>query len=690
MAADCITSCATKILCSHGGALEYSYLRGYIQQLQIPDSVFCKILRSSGNFVIVSCGDNVPGYGLSPDSKVIAKTSVRLCKAYSTEGCRGCQDLHMCASFFNGKCKAAEARGACHYSHDLGSAHNLRVLSDNKLQNLNKAELFLLLLQNDSSLLPKICMHYNKGTGEFGNCSFKESCKKLHLCLHFLNGCCKFGPTCKRSHSIDRKTFRMLSEKGLGVLIQKLPLLYCNNYIINTQGTSKPEGKQDPEKQPDLNKQLDSTEICLFNIRNQCTFKDACINIHYSLPYKWEVFNGLFWEELPHMEHIEKAFCNPDNTTSDGTPAVDFVNMTRGSAKVRRLSTVSSVTKPAHFILTTVWAWYWRDERRVWKEYGKQLDTNQTSSVTSETIEKAFLADGNSILTFTAGKHEYTLTFKDMYQQNKAFQTQREVCRRPVFVSSKDVQRTVKGESSGTKSFPSHWDPAAVPECGYELVPVPRSSQEFKTIQNKFENTLKAVIHKIERIQNIRLWEAFEMQKQRMKLRNGGMDVEERFLFHGTTQSTLQAICEHNFDWRICGKNGTLYGKGSYFARDAKYSHHYTGSTPVRAMFVSRVLVGMFVRGETDYLLPPYKPGSTTSMYDSCVNDPGNPSIFVVFEKDQVYPEYLIYYTEVTTQQQTVPAPVASVRATQNSHHITAPTSPTSPTSSNDSKCTIL
>lgn len=47
-----------------------------------------------------------------------------------------------------------------------------------------------------------------------------------------------------------------------------------------------------------------------------------------------------------------------------------------------------------------------------------------------------------------------------------------------------------------------------------------------------------------------------------MKERNGGRDVDERLLFHGTRESLIEAICEQNFDWRVCGVNGTLYGKG--------------------------------------------------------------------------------------------------------------------------------
>lgn len=52
---------------------------------------------------------------------------------------------------------------------------------------------------------------------------------------------------------------------------------------------------------------------------------------------------------------------------------ISFLNMYCGFGKVRRLSTASSVTKPPHFILTTEWIWYWKDEYGLWKEYGKKV-----------------------------------------------------------------------------------------------------------------------------------------------------------------------------------------------------------------------------------------------------------------------------------------------------------------------------
>lgn len=50
-----------------------------------------------------------------------------------------------------------------------------------------------------------------------------------------------------------------------------------------------------------------------------------------------------------------------------------------------------------------------------------------------------------------------------------------------------------------------------------------------------------------------------------MKKANGGKDVDERSLFHGTSKNHVDAICQQNFDWRICGVHGTAYGKGNFY-----------------------------------------------------------------------------------------------------------------------------
>lgn len=123
-----------------------------------------------------------------------------------------------------------------------------------------------------------------------------------------------------------------------------------------------------------------------------------------------------------------------------------------------------------------------------------------------------------------------------------------------------------------------------------------------------------------------------------------GESVNEKSLFHGTDSiDTCYGICTNNFDFRLSGKNATMYGKGSYFATTAKYSNCYTRG-PLRLMFRARVLIGRYTKGEKDIACPPNIPGEGHKRFDSCVDDETNPTIFVVFDRNQSYPEHLIAY----------------------------------------------
>ena len=93
---------------------------------------------------------------------------------------------------------------------------------------------------------------------------------------------------------------------------------------------------------------------------------------------------------------------------------------------------------------------------------------------------------------------------------------------------------------------------------------------------------------------------------------------------------------------------GTALGKGIYFARDATMSLPYAMSGACvgnRCMYLSKVLVGQFCKGAETMSVPPPKNSSRPGiLFDSVVNDTGNPTIFVVFSDNQCYPEYLIKF----------------------------------------------
>ncbi|XP_033095938.1 protein mono-ADP-ribosyltransferase PARP12-like [Anneissia japonica] len=184
-----------------------------------------------------------------------------------------------------------------------------------------------------------------------------------------------------------------------------------------------------------------------------------------------------------------------------------------------------------------------------------------------------------------------------------------------------------------------------------------RHSEEYKKIQTLFQTTLSGVdITKLERVQNETCWDLYSRQKEVMMKKNPSKPVQERLLFHGTTPEKVEDICRDNFDFRLSGTRvGAVYGQGAYFASTSKYSDSYAEADGynVKKMFVARVLVGSYTTGTRDMRRPPYKNSSdkTKGMYDSCVDNTSNPSIFVVFDNHQVYPEYVITYSTSSANQ---------------------------------------
>ncbi|KAM6091637.1 protein mono-ADP-ribosyltransferase PARP12-like isoform 5-T9 [Theristicus caerulescens] len=247
------------------------------------------------------------------------------------------------------------------------------------------------------------------------------------------------------------------------------------------------------------------------------------------------------------------------------------------------------------------YTWYWLDDSGQWIEYGQEHPDHCSATVTSADLEKKFLADREGIVLFRAGSQKYELNFEDMVQTNLIYKTQRKVARLPKHLFSQGGQDRSQNMTLSHTVCPPQWDQSALPDIGFKLVQLSYTSQEYGKIKKLFEKTMKDYcILQLQRIQNPALWQVFQWQKEQMKKLNKSKWVDERLLFHGTSLSHVSAICEQNFDWRICGTHGTMYGKGSYFARDASYSHQCCPSSiDHHSMFVAQVVVGDFLLGET-------------------------------------------------------------------------------------------
>ena len=140
-------------------------------------------------------------------------------------------------------------------------------------------------------------------------------------------------------------------------------------------------------------------------------------------------------------------------------------------------------------------------------------------------------------------------------------------------------------------------------------------------------------------------------------------DVNEKILLHGTSWDNANSIVMHGFDHRICARG--LYGDGAYFAGAACKSHQYTCGSHTgkacaclseRTLIIARVALGDAFFASTTRQgsrRPPNRMG-TSGTYDSVVVNPGpisghhNPiqvhQEFVIFDREQAYPAYVVQY----------------------------------------------
>jgi len=129
-------------------------------------------------------------------------------------------------------------------------------------------------------------------------------------------------------------------------------------------------------------------------------------------------------------------------------------------------------------------------------------------------------------------------------------------------------------------------------------------------------------------------------------------ECNEWYLFHGTNPEAAKAICSSDFKVSRAGSNtGTLYGKGLYFAESITKADEYAKANAAGnfAVLMCRVIGGR-VR-YTDSITPDPEDLCYSCIegdFDSVLGDRektrGTYREFVLFDSEDVYPEYIIEY----------------------------------------------
>mmetsp|Transcript_73447 Transcript_73447/g.116317 ORF Transcript_73447/g.116317 Transcript_73447/m.116317 type:complete len:369 (-) Transcript_73447:53-1159(-) len=146
--------------------------------------------------------------------------------------------------------------------------------------------------------------------------------------------------------------------------------------------------------------------------------------------------------------------------------------------------------------------------------------------------------------------------------------------------------------------------------------------------------------------------EARELCGARHRLRGY---VNEWFLFHGTNESAAESICSGDFTMRLAGSaTGTMYGSGTYLAESATKADEYAQASEdgVCAMLVCRVIGGLVLYDANKTPDPDSLQQLVLKEGYHCVlgdreKARGTFKEYVVFDADQIFVEYILYYRRV-------------------------------------------
>uniref|UniRef100_H3AJI1 Poly [ADP-ribose] polymerase n=1 Tax=Latimeria chalumnae TaxID=7897 RepID=H3AJI1_LATCH len=182
-----------------------------------------------------------------------------------------------------------------------------------------------------------------------------------------------------------------------------------------------------------------------------------------------------------------------------------------------------------------------------------------------------------------------------------------------------------------------------------ESVNVDETSEEFREIVKDFYDTLEDQHNKIRiiKVQLViqmdvcsRLEAQLTSKLKNSSARNPGNRSTEWLMSQKTSLQDKLSLS-------LLTLTATLYGQGVYFAEKAVISvqdqYSPANAQGHKFVFVVKTLTGDYTKGTTKMKVPPLKENCDRPLrYDSLVDNPTDPSIFVIFNDTQAYPQYLI------------------------------------------------
>ncbi|XP_046729007.1 protein mono-ADP-ribosyltransferase PARP11 [Silurus meridionalis] len=289
------------------------------------------------------------------------------------------------------------------------------------------------------------------------------------------------------------------------------------------------------------------------------------------------------------------------------------------------------------------WWWFYQAECGIWH----RIEDDPVNPISSSELEMLYLRNPNRIIIFSTAGSNFRIDFHGYMKTNvKTGQVQK--IKRSLF-----TERAARCKCADlAPSVPTYWEHMD-PNLPFKAFNLNWQTSEYNKVENyvKEFGLLKKPLRCIYRIQNIDLWELYCRKKKQLMRIKGTSDINEEWLFHGTGKNNVHNICLYNFNCRISKKlrkHGHILGKGTYFAKHAAYADKYSTAqnqyNTTQIMFLARVIVGNYTEGRPDLVKP--DGDQIENIHDSCVDNTLHPRIFVVFNSNQIYPEYVLEYGE--------------------------------------------
>jgi len=243
-------------------------------------------------------------------------------------------------------------------------------------------------------------------------------------------------------------------------------------------------------------------------------------------------------------------------------------------------------------------------------------------------------------------------------------------------VANTGRRRPIRWSSTGAQE-PS-WTPQSPSEPAV-LVNVERGTSDFsKVAQIMFGDgpgslQQSFMMVSVSRVQNRYLMNLYTAERQNTILRRGPGGLNEQMLVHGTGRSIPHTVATSKEGFMVEYSRTGFYGKGLYFAVQPGYSHsraHRTVEDGITLyhMLICRVICGrprqfggQIARDFTRLNLPPED-------FDCVEGGPHQPTqqgpgpdasmMYVVYQGAQVYPDFLVTYRELRTDERPVQIPI--------------------------------